>query len=70
MTKTVKIEGMMCAHCEANVKAALEAIAGITGADVSHETGSAVIEMSEEVGEDVIRKTVEDKGYVFVSMEG
>ena len=70
MTKTVKIEGMMCSHCEANVKAALEAIAGITGADVSHETGSAVIEMSEEVGEDVIRKTVEDKGYVFVSMEG
>ena len=68
MTKTVNIEGMMCTHCEANVKKTLEAIDGITGADVSHENGTAVITLDKDVDEAVIRKAVEDKDYKFVSM--
>lgn len=70
MKKTVKIEGMMCAHCEANVKKTLEALDGIDSAQVSHEAGEAVIEMSHDVDEDIIRKAIEDKDYRFISMEG
>ncbi len=70
MTKKVKIEGMMCAHCEANVKKTLEALDGVETADVSHETGEAVITLSKDVEEAVIRKAIEDKDYTFVSMEG
>ena len=69
MTKTVKIEGMMCAHCEANVKNTLEALEGITGADVSHEKGTAVITLSKEVDSKVIKKAIEDKGYNFIGVE-
>ena len=68
MTRTFNIEGMMCDHCEANVKKTLEAIDGITGADVSHEKGTAVITLDKDVDEEVIRKAVEDKDYKFVSM--
>ena len=70
MTKKVKIEGMMCAHCEANVKKALEAIDGVESADVSHESGEALIGLSKDVDEAVIRKAIEDRDYRFVSMEG
>ena len=70
MTKTVKIEGMMCAHCEANVKNTLEALDGVTGAEVSHETGSAVITLSKEVDDSVIEKAINDKGYKFIKVEG
>ncbi len=69
MTKTVKIEGMMCAHCEANVKKTLEAMDGITSATVSHEKGEAVIEMSKDVDESAVKAAIEDKDYKFISME-
>ncbi|MCR5688141.1 MAG: heavy metal translocating P-type ATPase [Lachnospiraceae bacterium] len=69
MKKTVKIEGMMCSHCEANVKKALEAAEGVMSADVSHEAGTAVIELADGIDEALIRKTIEDAGYKFVSME-
>lgn len=68
MEKTMKIEGMMCAHCEATVKKALEELAGVTEAVVSHETGTAVVKMSAEVADDVLKKTVEDKEYTVVSI--
>ena len=63
MTKTLKIEGMMCGHCEATVKKALEAVDGVTEAVVSHENGTAVVTLSKEVDNDVLKKTVEDKDY-------
>ena len=63
MKKTMKIEGMMCGHCEATVKKALEGLDGVTSAEVSHEAGTAVIELSADVADDVLKKTVEDKDY-------
>ena len=63
MKKTMKIEGMMCGHCEATVKKALEGLDGVTSAEVSHETGTAVVELSADVTDDVLKKTVEDKDY-------
>ena len=68
MTKTVNIEGMMCAHCEANVKKALEALDGIESAVVSHESGTAVIELSKDVDDDLIKQAIEDKDYKFISI--
>ena len=63
MKKTMKIEGMMCGHCEATVKKALEGIDGVASAEVSHEAGTAVVELSADVADDVLKKTVEDKDY-------
>ncbi len=63
MTKTMNIEGMMCVHCEATVKKALEKLEGVTEAKVSHEAGTAVVEMSAEVADEVLKKAVEDKDY-------
>lgn len=63
MKKTMKIEGMMCGHCEATVKKALEGLDGVTSAEVSHEAGTAVVELSADVTDDVLKKTVEDKDY-------
>ena len=63
MTKTMKIEGMMCGHCEAAVKKALEALDGVASAEVSHEKGSAVLTMSKNVEYSVLKKAVEDAGY-------
>lgn len=63
MTTTLKINGMMCPHCEATVKTALENIDGVTSAEVSHESGTAVVTLSKEVSEDVLKKAVVDKGY-------
>ena len=63
MKKTMKIEGMMCGHCEATVKKALEGLDGVTSAEVSHEAGTAVVELSADVADDVLKKTVEDKDY-------
>lgn len=68
MTKTMKIEGMMCGHCEATVKKALEAIDGVNSAEVSHEAGTAVVELSEEVQDEVLQKAVEDKDYKVLSI--
>jgi Cu2+-exporting ATPase len=63
MTKTMKIEGMMCAHCEARVKKALEAVAGVAAAEVSHEAGTAVLTLQGAVDEAALKKAVEDAGY-------
>jgi len=68
MKKTMKIEGMMCGHCEATVKKALEAIEGVNSAEVSHEAGTAVVELSEEVQDEVLQKAVEDKDYKVLSI--
>ena len=63
MTKTMEIKGMMCPHCEATVKKAIEAVAGVTGAEVSHEKGTAVVSMDTVVADEVLKKAVEDKDY-------
>ena len=63
MTKTMKIEGMMCGHCEAAVKKALEAVAGVEAAEVSHEAGTAVVTLTAEVADDVLKNAVEAKDY-------
>ena len=63
MKKTMKIEGMMCGHCEATVKKALEGLEGVASAEVSHEAGTAVVELSADVADDILKKTVEDRDY-------
>ena len=68
MEKTMKIEGMMCGHCEATVKKALEALDGVDHADVSHEQDQAVVTLKEDVANDVLKKAVEDKDYNVVSI--
>lgn len=69
MKKTMKIEGMMCCHCEATVKKALEALDGVISAEVSHENGTAVLELSGDVSDDLLKKTVEDKDYKVTGIE-
>ena len=63
MKKEMKIEGMMCPHCEATVKKALEGLDGVESALVSHETGTAQVSLTGEVADDILKKTVEEKGY-------
>ncbi len=63
MEKTLKIEGMMCGHCEAHVKKALEGLEAVAQAVVSHETGTAVITLTGDISEDVLKQTVADQGY-------
>ena len=69
MTKTMKIEGMMCGHCEAAVKKALEALDGVASAEVSHEKGAAVVTLEKDVDNAVLTKAVEDKDYKVVSVQ-
>ena len=69
MTKTMKIEGMMCGHCEARVKKALEALEQVESAEVSHEAGTAVVTLKEEVADDVLKKAVEDQDYEVKGIE-
>lgn len=68
MTKTMKIEGMMCGHCEAAVNKALEALDGVEAAEVSHEKGTAVVTLAKEVEDEVLKKTVEEKDYQVISI--
>lgn len=70
MTKTMKIEGMMCGHCEARVKKCLEALDGVAQAEVSHEKGSAVVTLTGDVADEVLKKAVEDQDYQVISVEG
>ena len=63
MQKTMKIEGMMCPHCEAAVKKALEALEGVEAAEVSHEAGTAIVSMSAEVADAALKEAVEAKDY-------
>ncbi|MGN1111982.1 MAG: heavy metal translocating P-type ATPase [Acutalibacteraceae bacterium] len=67
MEKTMKIEGMMCPHCEASVKAAIEGVEGVASAVVSHKSGTAVITFKAEVSDEALKKAVEEKGYKVVS---
>ncbi|MBE7071266.1 MAG: heavy metal translocating P-type ATPase [Ruminococcaceae bacterium] len=63
MEKTITIEGMMCGHCEATVKKALEALEGVISADVSHDKGTAVVALEKDVADDILTKAVEDKDF-------
>lgn len=63
MEKTLKIEGMMCGHCEAHVKKALEELEAVEQAVVSHESGTAVVTLTGEVSEDVLTQAVVNQGY-------
>ena len=69
MEKTMKIEGMMCGHCEARVKKCLEELPEVTSAAVSHESGSAVVTLSAPVDDSVLKKTVEDQDYKVISIQ-
>ena len=69
MQKTIKIDGMMCGHCEATVKKALEALDGVEEAVVSHETGTAELKLSADVADDVLTKAVEEKDFKVVSVQ-
>ena len=69
MTKTMNIEGMMCGHCEARVKKALEALAGVESAEVSHEKGTAVVSMSADVADDTLKEAVEAQDYKVNSIQ-
>ena len=68
MTKTMKIDGMMCSHCEGRVKQSLEGLAQVSQAEVSHEKGTAVVTLTAEVSNDALKKTVEDQGYNVISI--
>lgn len=63
MEKTLKIQGMMCPHCEARVKKCLEEIDGVSLAVASHETATAVVTLEKDVAVEVLKKAVEDQGY-------
>ena len=69
MTKTMNIKGMMCGHCEATVKKALEALPEVVSAEVSHEKGTAVVTLKKEIADDVLKKTVEDKDYEVIEIK-
>ena len=69
MTKTMNIKGMMCGHCEAAVKKALEALPEVASAEVSHEKGTAVVTLEKEIADDVLKKTIEDKDYEVVEIK-
>ena len=63
MEKTMKIEGMMCGHCEARVKKALEALPEVASAAVSHESGTAVVTLTGDLSDAALKKAVEDQDY-------
>lgn len=69
MTKTMKIEGMMCGHCEARVKKALEALPQVTEAEVSHKKGTAVVTLAEEISDAELTKNVEEQDYTVTSVQ-
>lgn len=69
MEKTMKIEGMMCGHCEARVKKCLEALPEVKEAVVSHEAGTAVVTLDRDISDDVLKKTVEDQDYKVISVQ-
>ena len=69
MKKTLTIEGMMCPHCEASVKKALEELDGVLSAEVSHETGTAIVSMNDPVADDVLKSAVEAKDYIVTGIK-
>ena len=69
MTKTLNVEGMMCGHCEARVKKALEALDAVDEAVVSHTDGTAVVTLNAEVSDDLLKETVEAQDYKVTSIK-
>ena len=69
MTKTMKIEGMMCPHCEARVKSTLEGLAGVQSADVSHKSGTAVLTLAEEISDTTLTDVITAQGYKVLGIE-
>ena len=69
MQKTMKIEGMMCQHCEARVKKTLEKLDGVSEAQVSHTAGTAVVTLTADVADAVLRQAVEDQDYTVLAIE-
>ena len=69
MTKTMKIEGMMCTHCENRVKKVLESLPQIDSADVSFEKGTAIITLKEDISDDTLKNTIEEQDYKVISIE-
>lgn len=69
MEKTMKIEGMMCGHCEARVKKCLEALEQVDEAVVSHEAGTAVVKLHAQIEDDILKKTVEDQDYKVLEIQ-
>lgn len=66
MGKTIKIEGMMCEHCEAHIKKALESLDDVVSAEVSHKTGTAKLNLKSEIDNETIKKVVEKEGYKYI----
>ncbi len=69
MVKTLKIEGMMCHNCERHTKNALEAVDGVKSAEVSHESGTAVVTLEKDVANDALKQAVENEGYKVTSIQ-
>ena len=69
MKRTIRIEGMMCGHCSGRVKKALEAVAGVETAEVSHETGMAAVTLRGDVSDETLAKAVTDAGYKVAGIE-
>lgn len=69
MEKTMKIEGMMCGHCEARVKKALESLPEVSAANVSHESGTAVVTLSGPLADEALKKAVEDQDYKVLGIQ-
>lgn len=69
MEKTLKIEGMMCGHCEARVQKCLEALSEVDSANVSHETGTAVVTLNTDLADNILQKAVEDQDYKVLSIQ-
>ena len=69
MTKTLKIEGMMCGHCEARVKKALEALPQVESAQVSHETGTAAVTLNDSLEDSALKEAVEAQDYRVLGIE-
>ncbi|MGN0443807.1 MAG: heavy metal translocating P-type ATPase [Acutalibacteraceae bacterium] len=69
MTKTMKIEGMMCSHCEARVKKTLEAVDGVESANVSHTEGSAIVTLSKDVPDDALKSAIDEQGYTVLGID-
>ena len=69
MNKVIKIEGMMCPHCEASVKKALEALEGVSEAKVSHEEGTAIVTLTSDIDDSILTQAVEAKDYKVLGVE-
>jgi len=69
MKKTMRIEGMMCGHCEARVKKTLEAIAEVESAEVSHKNGTAIVSLKVAIADEVLKNAVEAQDYTVIAIE-